>query len=279
MSKVIFLIGHSTGLGLEAAKRLIAASPDSKVYASAPDIAPMAELEGMGANLLTIDVTDSQSVEQAFERILAAEGRIDVVHFNAGLNVSRPIELVGEDEAQLIFDINLLGLGRVIRAISPHFRDRRAGRLVVTGSVISHFAAAGSGWYAATKHALYALVTAYRQEVMDLGIEVVIIEPGQINTGFDQAAIARMEQTDIPKDYVPFVRQWTAFTLNRLKGCPSGEKTASIMVEAMLTDRPKHIYKTSADAVWVPIVNRWLGPKRADKFFRGEFRKADPEAS
>lgn len=278
MPKVIFLIGHSTGLGLQAAKDLLAAHSDCRVYASAPDLSGMGELEKLGVVLLPIDVTDTQSVGEAFNKVLEAEGRIDVVHFNAGLNISKPVELVSETEAQLIFDINLLGLGRVIRTISPHFRERRAGRLVVTGSVISHFASAGSGWYAATKHALYGLLTAYRQEVMDFGIEVVIVEPGQINTGFEQAAIERNRQANIPDDYVPFVRQWTAFTLNRLKGCPTGEKTARIMVEAITTPRPKHIYKTSADSHWVPIVNRWLGPKRADKFFRGEFRKADPEA-
>lgn len=277
MTKVIFLIGHSTGLGLMAAKELLASGQDIKVYASAPDIVPMRELEAKGAVLLPVDVTSATSLEQAVNQILAVEGKIDVVHFNAGLNVSKPVELVTEDEAQLIFNINVLGLGRAIRAIAPHFREQRAGRFVVTGSVISHFAAMGSGWYAATKHALYGLMTSYRQEVSDFGIQVVIIEPGQINTGFEQAAIERIDQDSVPDDYKPHVRQWTAFTLDRLKSCPTGEKTAQIMAEAILTRKPKYIYKTSSDAHWVPLVNRWMGPKLADKFFRSSFRKADPK--
>jgi len=279
MSKVILLIGHSTGLGLMAAKQLLEKNADTKVYASAPDVADMVELRSLGAELLPIDVMNTKSISSAVNQVLEAEGYIDVVHFNAGYNISKPVELVSEEEAQLIFEINVLGLGRVIRAVSPHFRERRAGRLVVTGSVISHFASMGSGWYAATKHALYALMTAYRQEVIDFGIEVVLIEPGQINTGFEQAAIGRLEKENIPDDYKPLVRQWVGFTRNRLKKCPTGEKTAGLMVEAILTGKPKHIYKTSADAHWVPMVNRWLGPKRADKFFRGEFRKADPQSS
>lgn len=277
MSKTILLIGHSTGLGLIAAKHLLRDHPECKVYAGAPDISSMGELAELGATLLPIDVTDTASIESAVATVVEAQGGIDVVHFNAGYNLTRPVELASEEEAHLIFDINVLGLGRVIRAITPHFRSRKAGRLVVTGSVISHFAAAGQGWYAATKHALYALMTSYRQEVMDFGIEVVIIEPGQINTGFDQGAIKKLGQLDAPDDYKPLIRQWVAFTLDRLKGCPTGEKTAQIMVEAMLTANPKRIYKTSADAHWVPMVNRWLGPKRADRFFRESFRKADPQ--
>jgi len=277
MAKIVFLIGHSTGLGLEAAKQLLQSRADVKVYASAPDIASMSDLEAMGAVLLPIDVTKTASVQKAVQSVLKAEGRIDVVHFNAGYNVAKPVELVTEEDAQLIFDVNLLGLGRVIRAITPHFRERREGRFIVTGSVISHVCVFGSGWYAATKHALYALMTTYRQEVMDFDIDVVIIEPGQINTGFEQAAAKRLEQVPAPDDYKPHIRQWIAFTLDRLKSAPTGEKTARIMVEAILTDKPKHIYKTSADAYWVPVVSRWMGTKMSDKFFRGEFRKADPE--
>jgi len=275
--RVILLIGHSTGLGFKAAEYLLAQS-GAVIYAAAPDVAPMQPLADKGARLLTIDVTDTKSVQAAIDKVLSEQGGLDAVHYNAGHNVSMPVEMVSEADAQLIFDVNVLGLGRVIRAITPHFRKKRAGRFVVTGSVISHFASMGSGWYAATKHALYGLLTAYRQEVMDFGIEVVIIEPGQINTGFEQAAIERLETVETPPDYKPLVRQWIAFTLGRLKKCPTGEKTARLMVEAILTDKPKHIYKTSADAHWVPVVNRWLGPKRADKFFREEFRKADPHA-
>jgi len=206
---------------------------------------------------------------------VSREGRIDVVHYNAGVNIARPVEMMDEENAQLIFNVNVLGLGRVIRSVTPHFRKERAGRLVVTGSVVSHFSTLGAGWYAATKHALYGLLTAYRQEVSDFGIKVVIIEPGQINTGFEQGAIAKLEEQEIDEDYTAQVRQWSV-TLDRLKKCPTGEKTAELMVKAITTDKPKLIYKTSSDAVWVPKVVRLLGPKRADKFFKGEFAKADP---
>jgi len=78
-------------------------------------------------------------------------------------------------------------------------RAQRSGRIIITASVVSHVSMAGLGWYASTKHAIRAVADALRQETRDLGIDVVLIEPGAVRTGFDQMAFQNLDAVDHPR--------------------------------------------------------------------------------
>ncbi|BFM16942.1 hypothetical protein R50073_31250 [Maricurvus nonylphenolicus] len=271
--KRVLMIGVSTGVGFMAAEKLLQ-EHNCEVYAAAPDIEPMRSLEALGATLIEIDVTSSESVNNAITQVIEQAGGIDVVHFNAGLNIAGAIEAVPEEMVERIYQVNVFGLARVIRAVTPQLRKQRAGRFIVTGSVISHFTARMMGWYSSTKHALYAIMTAFRQEVSEFGIEVVVIEPGQINTGFDQAAMARVEAMGHPEDYTHHVDEYINMNTALLTKAQDGTTTAAAMVKA-ITDstQPKPVIRTTADAVYVPLIKRLLGVKGFDRMMIKAYRK------
>ena len=266
------LVGVSTGMGFMAAKQLLE-EHDHIVYAGSNDLEPMQPLADIGAHLVEMDVTSTESVNKAVEKMVEEQGGIDCVFYNAGLHLSCPIENASEEEVARLYDVNVFGLGRVIRAVGPVLRKQRAGRLVVTCSIVSHISMMMSGWYASTKHALLGTLTAFRQEVRDFNIDVSMIEPGQINTGFETTSIKKMKQREYIDDYRPIVNQYINFTTRQMDKIPTGEKSASIMVEAITTDKPKFRYRTSPDAYYIPFLKSLLPSKVFDGIFISAFKK------
>lgn len=275
--KVMLLIGVSSGLGYRVAELMM--QDNCIIYAAAPDIEPMRALEQMGAKLIEMDVTRADSVQQGVDVVIKEQGRIDCVLFNAGLHVSGTVESVSEALSEKAFQINVLGASRVIRAVTPQFRKQRSGRILFTASVVSHISMMMSGWYAATKHALHALVTAYRQEVGRFGIEAVLIEPGQIDTGFENHSIKQLLNIDHAEDYQPLVHQYVGLTTEFLGKSPNAEGTAKIMRQALLKPKPKSHYRTTRDAKFLPIVSFFLSTKIMDKFFVREFGKREKKGA
>lgn len=271
----VLLVGVSSGIGLRAAELLM--EHDVIVYAAAPDVEPMRPLEERGAHLLTMDVTSAESVNAGVQKMLDEQGDIDCVLFNAGIHFSEPVETMAEEKAELIFQVNLMGAARIIRAVTPHFRQRRKGRLIFTASIVSHLSIMMSGWYAATKHAMRGLLTAFRQEVGRFGIEVVMIEPGQINSGFETATIEKLRNQSFEEDYQPLVEQFMGFTENALKSAPTIEGTAQAMVKSIITEKSKPIVRTSTDAKILPAVSKIMGTKGFDSFIVNAFNKYDPK--
>ena len=164
------LVGVSSGLGLTVAERM--AAHDVELYVAAPELGPLKTLESKGARLLQMDVTSDESVSSGVETMVQEQGGIDCVFSNPGLHVSGAIEVVPQQTIDRLFDVNVMGAARVIRAVAPVMRQQRRGRMIFTSSVVAHVSLPMAGWYASTKHALRAMLTAFRYEVQGLGIEV-----------------------------------------------------------------------------------------------------------
>jgi NAD(P)-dependent dehydrogenase (short-subunit alcohol dehydrogenase family) len=273
--KRVLLVGVSSGIGLMAAELIL--QNDVVVYAAAPDIEPMRRLEARGATLLEMDVTDTASVEQGVQQMIETEGGIDCVLYNAGLHVFGPIEGVSEAAAEMLYQVNVMGAARVIRAVTPQLRKQRSGRMIFTCSIVSHLSIMMSGWYASTKHALNGLLKAYRQEVGRFGIEVVMIEPGQINTGFEQASMDKLRNEQFPDDYAGMVEQVIGFTSDALPKCPTAEGTANDMERAVMTDKAALVYRTSTDAKLLPKLRALMGDRFFEKYLVNAFQKFEPE--
>jgi len=128
--------------------------------------------------------------------VLADAGRIDAVVNNAGLGYAGALEDTSVDEARRQFETNLFGVHRVCRAVLPHMRERRAGRIVNMSSLGGLVTVPFQGMYCASKYALEAYTQALRMEVRPFGIQVAMIEPGDFATGF--TAHRRMTAASAP---------------------------------------------------------------------------------
>lgn len=180
--KVILVTGASSGFGELAVERLL--NKGYTVYAAARRLDRMKNLEKKGAKLLSMDVTSDEQVDAGIATIIKKEGSIYGLVNNAGYGGYGMIESVSLDEAQRQFQVNVFGLARVTKAVLPHMRSKKEGRIVNLASVAGQVAFGMGGWYTASKHAVEALSDALRNEVKDFGIHVSVIEPGAVKTEF-----------------------------------------------------------------------------------------------
>jgi NAD(P)-dependent dehydrogenase (short-subunit alcohol dehydrogenase family) len=178
--RIVLITGASSGIGLACATDL--AARGFRVYGTSR----RAVAGSGGVTMLTADVTDDRSVEQAVATILGREGRLDIVVNNAGMGIAGPVENTSIEEAKSQLEVNFFGAFRVCRAALPAMRSQRSGYIVNIGSIGGLIAIPYQAMYSASKFALEGLTEALRMEVRPFGIRVVIIEPGDHKTAFTQ---------------------------------------------------------------------------------------------
>ena len=180
MIKVILITGASSGIGYDSA--MILAGQGHKVYGAARRVELMEGLRDKGVIPIKMDVTDEQSMADAVQTIISAEGRIDVLVNNAGYGYLGAIENVPIAEAKRQLEVNLFGLARLTQLVLPYMRAQKSGRIINTSSVAGKAVIPFGGWYNVSKYSVEALSDALRIEVKPFGIKVVLIEPGGIKT-------------------------------------------------------------------------------------------------
>ncbi|MGO1049071.1 SDR family oxidoreductase [Crossiella sp. CA198] len=193
MSKVIVVTGASSGIGALSARALSRAG--HTVYAgmrntqgrNAPRVAELREFattNKVKLHSVELDVLDQDSVDAAIARIVAEQGRLDVVLHNAGHLVVGPTEAFSTEELAAVYNTNVLGAQRVNRAALPQLRAQGEGLLLWTSSssVRGGTPPFLTGYFAA-KAALDSLAVGYAAEVSRFGIETAIIVPGAFTNG------------------------------------------------------------------------------------------------
>jgi len=191
--KKILISGIAGGLGKPTAMGLL-----GKGYAVAGSVrsrggknaATVADLEAAGAKIVEMDVTDDTSTERAVAEAITLLGGLDVLFNNAGIGSYGIQELMSPSDMARVFDVNVIGIQRVMRAVLPHFRAQGCGTVLYTSSLIGRIATPFYGTYSASKWALEAIVECYRTELSAFGIESCIIEPGAMPTAFFDGLIA-----------------------------------------------------------------------------------------
>lgn len=186
MQKTILITGTSNGFGKDAALTLAAAG--HRVFATMRDIdgrnrAAADALRGRGIDVVEMDVKLDASVDAAFAQVLAKTGgTLDVLVNNAGLMIQGISETITADQTRDMFDVNVFGLQRTMRAALPAMRRAKAGLVVNIGSILGRVTIPFVGLYGATKHAVEAMTESYRYELSQLGVDVVLVQPSAYPT-------------------------------------------------------------------------------------------------
>ena len=142
------------------------------------------ELQSNGVQLVEMDVTDDASVNQGVEAAIQSLDGIDVVINNAGIGTIGIQEFYTIEDMHKVFDVNVYGVQRVMRATLPHLRQQGQGTIVHISSGIGRLTFPFYGTYCASKYALEAIAEGYRAELAGFGIESCIVEPGAMPTEF-----------------------------------------------------------------------------------------------
>ena len=180
--KVILITGTALGIGKSTALHLI--EKGHIVYGGDILIEENLYLNESGGFALEMDVTNQEHIDAAIKKIINEQGRIDVLVNNAGLGVYGAIEDVSMEDIYYQYDVNLFGLARVTKAVLPYMREKESGTIINISSVLGETYGPLAGWYLSTKHALEGWSDALRVELKKFDIDVVIIQPGAINTNF-----------------------------------------------------------------------------------------------
>jgi|TARA_A200000113_G_scaffold223147_1_gene238133 short-subunit dehydrogenase len=180
--KVVLITGTALGIGKSTAEYLI--DKGHIVYGGDILIEENLYLNDIGGTALEMDVTNQNHIDDAVKKIISEEGRIDVLVNNAGLGVYGAIEDVSMEDIYYQYDVNLFGLARVTKAVLPYMREKKSGTIINISSVLGETYGPLAGWYLSTKHALEGWSDALRVELKKFDIDVVIVQPGAINTNF-----------------------------------------------------------------------------------------------
>jgi short-subunit dehydrogenase len=257
MKKVICITGGSSGFGYELSQVL--AQKGHHVYVGARNLEKMEPLKAFGIVVQELNVTQEASIQVFVEKIIALEGRIDVLINNAGYGAYGITETQSLKAIQAMYDVNVFGVIRMQQHVLPYMRALRSGRIINVASLVSNISLPGISHYASTKHALRAMTESLRSELKQFKIDVVQIEPGAVNTGFEEVALGLIEKTH--KDYQPFLKSFKKFIRKGYQKGASPNSTVRAMTHATLSKKPKWIYRTTLDAKLYPIIKTIVGLK------------------
>jgi NAD(P)-dependent dehydrogenase (short-subunit alcohol dehydrogenase family) len=261
-TKVAIVTGASGGIGAATARML--ADEGYHVVAAARSMDKLEAMRTEQIEPLALDVTQPASIAAAVADVESSHGRIDVLVSNAGYGTFGVIEGVPLEAARRQFDVNVFGAAEMIKAVLPIMRRQRSGRIIQVASVVSHVSLPVMGWYAASKHAVKALMDALRLEVEQFGIHVVLIEPGAIATGFEDAAFAELAGTDVPLDYRLLVDRFSIMMHEAYDGCPGPELVVAAIRRAVTAPHPRAEYTDRASTRMTIAAKHLLGNRLFD---------------
>lgn len=267
----VLVTGASTGIGQSLA--LYLAEIGMTVYAGVrrDEDGDVLQASATGELLpVRLDVTRPDEVDAAVDAIRAAGGLSALVN-NAGVYLGGPLELMTDDEIDMTYQVNVVGLLRVTRACLPLLRES-GGRIVNISSISGLVALPGASVYAGSKHAVEAITDALRVELSPFGVRVIAVEPGSIDTDIWTKAVERDQRRgeDMPELrelYRPLIR-----LLEKIDRDPRGippEDVASIIHEALTADAPRNRYLVGNDAKFLSRI-RWLPDGLRDGMIRGK---------
>ena len=131
---------------------------------------------------MKLDVTDQSQINAAVKAAENHFGHIEVLVNNAGIGYFAAVEEGEEADIKNIFDINVFGISRMIKAVLPNMRKLKKGFIVSLSSIAGLYSIPPLGYYNATKFAVEGLSEALWQEVEPLGIKVMLVEPSGFRT-------------------------------------------------------------------------------------------------
>jgi NAD(P)-dependent dehydrogenase (short-subunit alcohol dehydrogenase family) len=244
--RFILVTGASSGIGRATAAGL--ADAGHLVFAAArrEDALEALAAEHPQIRPVVLDVTDAASIGRGRDQVeTATEGYgLDVLVNAAGMLVLGPVEAVPDEETRAQFEVNVFGSLAVTRAFLPAMRERGAGRIVSVSSILGRFVLPGSGLYSASKFALEAWSDALRMELAPIGVRVVLVEPGVVDTPLYARAATSLSRYD--EAFEPYHAAWPrgfGFPERLLRAAAPVDRIVGTVVEAALAPNPRARYR------------------------------------
>lgn len=270
--QVALVTGASSGMGKVIAERLI--QDGLTVIVAARRLEPMDDLKAQGAFPIALDVSDEVSRLEAVALITKNFGGVDLLVNNAGFGLYGSIEDVPLAEARYQFEVNVFGAAALTQLLVPSMRQKQAGRIINITSMGGKIYTPLGAWYHASKHALEGLSDCLRLELKQFGIDVVVVEPGIIQTDFGNVIEGPMLKHSGATAYGPLAAKVAKATASSYRegGGSSPLLIAAVVSKAAAARRPRTRYSAGRYAKLMMGVRKWLGDRAFDRLVMSTVR-------
>ncbi len=271
MNQVIVITGASAGMGKAHALALL--EQGHTVYGLARRVDNMQDIVQAGGKAIAMDITDEGQIQQAVDQILAEEGKIDVLINNAGYALYGPVEESSIDAARRQFEVNIFGLASISQKVIPSMRAQKSGKIINISSMGGKMYTPYGAWYHATKHALEGWSDCLRLELAPFNIDVVIIEPGGIETEFSDVFENHLQGNRKNGPYADSLNQLVKSNREMVAGgkLSKPQVITDLIIKAVDSQKPKTRYVAGAYAKPLMFLRKYLGDRRFDKILMKQF--------
>lgn len=197
MSRSVLVTGGNRGIGLAIARELAAAGDAVAVTYRTGE--PPEGLFGVKC-----DVTSAEEVDEAFGKVEAEQGPVQVLIANAGMNRDTLLAIMSEEDFTTVLDTNLTGAFRVAKRAAKQMMRKRYGRIVLVSSVVGLMGSAGQTNYAAAKAGMVGFARSLARELGSRNVTVNVVAPGFVDT--DMTRALSEERRETIKSLVPLGR-------------------------------------------------------------------------
>lgn len=263
--KKIFITGCSSGIGLALVKGLSARG--HQVMASCRSEKDVARLVDMGYSAVQMDVDDSASIATAFNHLdTRFSGQLDVLINNAGYGQSGALEDVSRTVMRAQFETNVFGMLEVTQRAIPWMRQQKSGRIINLSSVLGVISLPFRGAYNASKYAVEGLSDTLRLELQGVGISVIVVEPGPIDSSFRDTAVDKslqsidMKNSAFSQQYQSILRSFKQKKLESSMTQPP-EAVLKKIIHAVESSRPRPKYAVTLPAHALIFARRLLSAR------------------
>jgi NAD(P)-dependent dehydrogenase (short-subunit alcohol dehydrogenase family) len=244
MQKTIFITGASTGLGKATA--LLFQSKGWHVIATMRNPEKENELHTLeNVMVLPLDVTNAAQIDQTIKSV-TEKYTVDVVMNNAGYGLIGALEALTDEQIFRQIETNLMGVIRVSKAFTAHFREKRSGIFLNITSTFGLMGFPTCSVYSATKFAVDGFSESLASELVQFGIQVKVIAPGGMQTDF---AVRSMEigQHGAYEKLTAEVSK--GYSAEQLANYTKVEDVAKIVYEAATDSKNQMRYVAGNDAI------------------------------
>lgn len=250
--KTVLITGASSGIGKATALQLHKGG--WKVYGSSRSI----EQDQLPFSVLKMDITKRDSIRRGIDKILAKEGKIDVLINSAGYGIAGAFEETQIDDVRSMFDTNFFGLVAVTQEVLKDMRARKSGTIVNVSSIGGIMGLPFQSFYSASKYAVEGISESMAIELAPWNIKVIVFQPGDVATEFTQNRMVNEENPDSVYNN-QFQKAFTQIKMDEKSGI-SPEKVAQHIEQSLGRKGPKFRYIPSSAEQRMAVILKKIIP-------------------
>ena len=273
--KVAIVTGSSSGIGFETS--LMLAENGFTVYATMRDLSKsekirkIADDKKLSIEVIQLDVTSENSVDNAISAIVEQEGQIDVLVNNAGYGLIGPAEELTIDELRDQFETNLFGVLRITKKVLPIMRKNQHGTIINLSSTLGKVGIPTMSGYVSSKFALEGLMESMRYELEPFGIKVVLVEPSIIKTNFLNSSVFAKKTLEETSPYRTLIQKMGEDVGSKFEKGTSSTEVANVILQAATSPNPEIRYQVGSDAGFLLDARSKMSDVDFETFFKLNF--------